>query len=875
MLRRLLAAALALSLAPARAQDGPRAEDLFAALTLTGAGPINGYAPPVLVNNYALALGDSRTGNSGGMTYAAVGCASGCSLTENWSFSNGYAGWLGALGQGKIVLGSPSSNGDWNYGVGAQSTAGIAGRVSHAANDSNDVSHLSLVNFSGTKGTNSGSISVGATSFTFALTSGAAPTVGELISFPNSAGNVACVIASVSGTGPYTIGFGPPTGSSLSASNCVTQAIATGQNWAFSPVANSSAFGSFLGSSGVGATVTDVDNNLATSAAASSVSDPAQVVYLLAGTNDANLAAGQSLTNLAAMLDAFGPSGANKIVVLADESPRGLATGYSIPAGSANGAPETITAAASVTLSQAATYYDTVQVFYTPAGSGPPFAAGANDGVQLTNCTTGTTAAANGTATCTPAAGQYSVSSGGVMSFNAADVGKAISVYYRYTSNTAGGSFLVNIHNGIAGLAASRPWVHVASTWAATADPSNPTNCTTNCYPAPYVSVDGLHPTPAGGAILANAMLTAASAAGAIPSTVPFPSPSVNDPYVSAVSTSTTTTGAPTTPNCSGQPNATNRAYWVLSPTPAVSTGVYGSNGPLATPALLLLAVANIPAGTHVICVDSAASTPGLLMDQAATTTSATNGFLQRDGAGLVADGVFDHTNQLTSTAITGCTAANCPVPVWSGQTFTSGYPTPYTFSLDTNSQAAIAAGTLMFRYGIANNPFGDGTDWFAIQLGGYSSSAGPLNANLTVNSNTMTKATIASGDNHRALCDVKIGAGPNGHLYGLAGTFVKISDTTTATWAAPGQTNSSAYTTWQAQAAFSVMEYSDGSLLPGAPGVSGGILSLRAISSVSRAPNAASGDNITFSTNVTANKGEPLSATIWFGHCQVQKVTS
>ena len=844
----------------------------LATAPLTGSGPGGaGYSAPALVNNYALALGDSRTGNAGGVAYASP------SFAQTWGFSNGYAGWLGAPGRGRIVLGAPSSNGDWNYGVGAQSTAGIAGRLGHAANDCNDVSHLTNVCFDATKGTNSGAVAAGATSFTFALTSGPAPTVGEFVSFPNSSGNAACVVASVSGAGPYTLGFGPPPGSSLSASNCVTSAISSGQNWALSPAANSSAYAANLGSADLGATITDVDNSLATTGAASPISDPAQVVYLLAGTNDANLSSvSQSTTNLAAMLDALGPAGANKMVILADEVPRGLATGYSVQNATQNGAPETITAAASVTLSQSATYYDTVQVFYAPAGSGPPFAAGANDGVQLTNCTTGTTAAANGTATCTPAAGQYSVSSGGVMSFNAADVGKAVSVYYRYTQNAPGGAYLRSIHDWIANTAAqTRPWVHVASTWAATIDPASPSNCTTTCYPAPYVSVDGLHPEPSGGAVIANAMLSAATAAGAVNNATPFPSPAVNNAYISAVSFANTGSFTPSS-DCSGQPNATNRAYWAVTPTPAIATGVYGSAGPLATPALIFANVTtDIPAGTHVICIDATAATKGFLMDQPSAATGSTSAFIQRDGAGLLPGGVFDHVNQLTSGAITGCTAANCPVPVWAGQSFTSGYPTPWTFSIDTNSQAAIAAGTLMFRYGIASNPFSDGTDWFAIQLGGYVSATSGLSIALTQNSNAMVKASIATGDRHRALCDVKIGAGPDGHLYGLVEAMVKAQDTTTATWAAPGQTASSAYTIWAAQAAFSSMEFSDGSIQSAAPGVSGGILALKALTSITKAVDASSGDNMTLSLNLTANKGEPVSATVWFGHCQMLKAAS
>ena len=873
------------------------------------------YTPPTLTSNLLLALGDSRTANGGQSNYASP------SFNVTWLFSNGFAGWIPALGGGNLTVN------DWNYGVGAQTTAGIAGRVSIVGNDCNNYGSTTAACFTGTRGTNSGSIAVGATSFTFALVGGSAPVAGEYISWPGASGNYGCTIASVSGAGPYTINVAPPPGGVRVAADCVTSTIGTGQTFAFSPPANSSAFVSatppypFLGSPGLGATYSDVDKSFQTQGQYSPVTDPAQVVYLVAGTNDANMDTGttmQSLPNLASMLDALGPSGANKIVILGDEIPRGLGNSYSVANTAQNGAPEVITAAATNTLTQAAAYYDTLEVFYAPAGTGTvPFVAGASDGTQLTNCTTGTAAAPNGTATCTPGAGQYSVTSGGVLSFNAADVGRQVAVHYRYTASavSAGFSFLKIIHDWIDSSAADfqdcavnqtscagaltdyhipgaqykRPWVHVAPTWAAALDPATPActtaSCNVNFYPAAYTmggsggsTPDGLHPQPAGGALIANALVTTAKAAGAYLNTTPFPSPTVNNPIATSVSWATTGTVAYGSGSCAADSHYTTaKANWATAMTPNTNTGVYGAGGTLATPALVFDNTSHVANGTHIVCVDTVNN--ALLLDAAATSSGAsTNVMFQLDPTSLAGNGVFSHLNgQIVTTAVTGCGAANvnCPAPVVSGLTFTAGLPLGYLVALDAGSQTAVAAGTLAVRFGIATTPFaGDNTDWFVFQLAGFAGTSATPSISLGATTNAMVKASEVIGDAHRASCDVKIGPGPNGRLTGITGPQVKSNDSQSA-FTPPG-TSVSTYTVWGAQAGGGAMDFADGSLASGAPGVSGGLLSLKHITPISKWSTSSSTLTSTLlSLVVSAGKGDPISATIYFGHCWLGKVAS
>ena len=463
------------------------------------------------------------------------------------------------------------------------------------------------------------------------------------------------------------------------------------------------------------------------------------------------------------------------------------------------------------TVTQSATYYDTTEVFYAPAGSGPPFSAGANDGVVLTldvasgHCNL---------ATPIPDAGKYCVN-GGSYSFNSGDASKKIAIYYRYTASTvaSGYSYLKIIHdwidssasdfidNGvdyaIPGAQYNRPWVHVASTWAALVDGATGTNY----YPLPYMLggagnfvPDGLHPQPYGGAVIANAMIVAATAAGAIQASPALALPTANNYQIDSGNSfnSGTVTGG-------GVCGDTVKADYIGFASPAASTGIYGSGTSVTTPTIILdstITVNGTP--TYTVQIDCVDQTNNLLHIKNPGTGSSTSSALanmlaQADATELIPNNLMSlkasstdtGTNGInTSSVITGCSTgnANCLTPS-TGYTVTKGYPKAWSLSLDGGSQTAIGAGTLGFAYGMEANPFSDGDD-FVIQVSGYAGSGGG-SLTMTKNANTGVKAAIVAGsgtgndgDLQRITCEVRISAGPNGHLTGFTGVQVKSTDT-------------------------------------------------------------------------------------------------
>jgi hypothetical protein len=840
----------------------PPAIGSLAAFQFPGGG---GYTPPTLTSNYAVALGDSRTGNAGGwgLVFPQAGATIG--------YNNGFAGWVMPLSGGYIV-----SEDSFNYGVGAQDSAGEAGRLNSTGTDCNSSADTLLSCFTGTKGTNTGSISANATSFTLAVTSGATPGANDYINF--AAGALwSCQAQGISGTGPYTVTI---------PSSCVTSTIANGTLVALSHPANSSAFASYLSVSGVAAQ-TDVDNNKSGTGQYSVVSDPAQVVFFIGNVNDGNLPSLTSIANDVAIFNALGPSGANKIVIAGDEIPRGLAEGWSIPANTYDGAPEVATIPApsgpyTYTVHNAAgIYYDTQQVFFAPAGTGTvPFVAGASDGTQLINCTTLTTAAANGTGTCVPTAGQYSVdSTTGIFTFNSADASKKVAIFYRW-KNLGGASiaYLTTIHNwfdstycgtgtdpatGLAVKGAScpglYPWVHVASTWAAAVDGTTGANY----YPLPYVSADGLHPLPYGGAAVAKALVTTAQSAGAIKGTTPFPQPTVKNFIFNAQISNSTANATTTCP----APLASN--YFLYNPN--ISESILTVGTPLYFPS----ATSGIPQGATITCID--VTHHYIQISNSATAITSFTGIIAlADPTSYVGAGVMDYTNQTSATAI-----SNTGTPSL-GTLVTKKQAAGWTTQPDAATATALAAGTMGFSYGIESNPFNDGFDDFVIVLQGYG-----VSGSITLSQNSLLgiQSLFATGDMHRAQCDIKVSAGPNGHLTGLGGMLVKVTDTSTGTFLPPGAT-SGAYTGWYGGQGASSMQFSDQSIATGAPNVTSQTLynagvagaSINVLDLPELGPPAKFGGTGTLSqtTAIVINYGggDPVSAVVRIRRCWQGKVT-
>jgi hypothetical protein len=605
----------------------------------------------VLTNHYLDAAGDSRTheSNSFYLLYSPP------TTFDNWAnFGSGYAGWLYPMSGNAYI---PHLS--WNYGVGEQTTAGLVARVNSNRTDCNESNASSTQPcFTGVRATTSGSTASGSSTIVLSGTS-TGVTTGTYVLGEEPAVTAGADVTKVSvGASTTTVTLSIPT----------TSLIPSGTTVIFSPASASNPYWNYV-PAGSDGSPTDGSNNISNFGTYSLCSDPAKVAYVLIGTNDALVSTSptQSLPNIVSTLHALGPSGCNKIVILADELPRGLAEG------TAWGGYELHTISnGSTTVTNASLYYDTAGVCYVPTtsvpGSGQPFTPGTNDGVCLTKVAS------------SPAQGQYSVSSGGVYTFNSADNGARVGIYYRWKSyavpiGTGGSNYLTTIHDFIDSTQCGSftdpisgatfpysgikcpgkyPWVHVASTWAQWVDPTTGINN----YPLPYVATDGLHSSSYGGRLAATAMLAAAPA-GAIPSKAPFPLPTLNNAAFSGQVSSSTSTE---TTSCTGI-TGTQVKNFVSNLSPAASTGVYGVAGTISAGngyGLLWLVsqTVGIPAGSVVDCVDTAHNLLHLKTASASASASGMAMMLQTDTTSFLPNGLFNH-NEYSTSANAQC-AGHC-----------------------------------------------------------------------------------------------------------------------------------------------------------------------------------------------------------------------
>ena len=578
--------------------DVPRQSENNVSVNLTNAhknsqpliASYSSYTPPNLTSPFALALGDSISAKAFGLEYV------GSTFESEVVVYGSYLAQLYALSLTDLL---PHTT--YNYGVGGTSTAGIDGRVTRSGNDCN---YLGAATSQSCSTALFGTVSSGGGSGTNAVTLAAQPAgnpwAAETIpaqsnwivnGTPATMSIPLGTTISNSPSSPYT---------SLTASaNFTANAITAPSAFLIAPAAN---FSNAAYSQSHSNIAVDASNNYHNTGNFSAMTDPAQVVFLEAGTNDF-LAGGPatsnilySLQNIADMLDCLGPygdaadydqcpTGANKIVILSDETPRGLAESYSIANNTANGSPEVHTApigGGSITVIEAARFVVDDGVYYLPAASsGPPFVAGPNDGVMLTNCTP-----------CTPQRGQYNASAG-VYTFAGGDGNAVVGIDYRWSDSavSTAPNYLTTIHDWIddsthcsanfqdpisnqtypiSGAQCNRPWVHVAQTWNALLDPTSLGNCIArgnNCYNAKYtLPIDGLHPGFTGGQIMAGAMLRAARNAGAVKATSQYPLPIANNPTFNAT---TNTTGTITT-TCT-HVSGTSANYYLTNLAPSIA----------------------------------------------------------------------------------------------------------------------------------------------------------------------------------------------------------------------------------------------------------------------------------------------------------------
>ena len=648
-----------------------------ASLMLLGAGPgvdaSASYVMPAMTGFLEL-IGHSVVSAAGGMDGSRTTFVS---LNPGVGLG-GWGGWIFPL-SGQAFVPDVS----FQYGLGASTTAHAAGILTTTGNqcDFYSANTTSPCAQTEVQAKTLSTVSVGATSFTVgaptfgAFTSGAtyyvnATAPGEI--------NFSCQAVVTGTASPYTVTLqGSPNTSGPTSQPCqVFGTIAVNAALVFVPPADTSNFASYT--IPVAANVTngtlDIDtvNNELSYGGYSPETDPAKIVFVQDGANDTAYPcvetttppgnACQTLTNLAAILDAFGPTQANKVVILSNERPYGAASAWSNSAGSSDGDPElhcvgettvgsctasttaaaastggpwtgtaTITLAAdcpasvagdtvtdgqrivgvvsscptagttltlvantaisvansdtlsflssdTVTLVNHTTLKDVQHVFYAPCGTkaygtyavGSPcgtsgsstaaYAPGPNDGVEMTQV---------GSA---PAQGQYSVNtSTGVLTFNAADQGARVAVFYRWlvnntsdtlvrvrdwaNSSSCSGSFQdeLGYYWAINGAQCHRPWVKVADTWDAYCDPNACTvgvnGVATSAQILPVAGAtnsDGDHPNVYGNHLNAKAMMTAAQSIGAIGSAVfPWPTSDVNIQPTATVGFNANTSSAP------------------------------------------------------------------------------------------------------------------------------------------------------------------------------------------------------------------------------------------------------------------------------------------------------------------------------------------
>ena len=909
------------------------------------------YIPPPILTPLAIAFGDSITGNSGSVNVGGTSPAG--TFTTNAGFGNGYPGWLQSLSGMRVVEGM-----DYNFGNGSTTTASGAGRIATAQTDCNWSGLAStLPCFTGRRGTIA-SIGVHATTMTYTPTSGGPPVAGDTISVNGI--NYGCIVSGTpvynSGPGNYTITIGAPPapGTTLAASGCVTST--TSGTITLSPIANTSGFQSWIGPSGVGSAVTDIENNPGSTGQYSPVTDPAQLVFLMYGTNDGGITLPQSLINLGSMLDAY--KGTNKRVVL-HVLPRGLGTGFSTSSYNnlQNGDPETgvvDSGTYTYTVSQSANYWATSEVFYTPAPvGGLPFTAGANFGKFLINCTTLRNDAPAGTLPCTPASGYYSVSSSGVYTFNSADASASptVSIYYTFKASnlTAGVSYLKTIYdwenssassfseNGqpyyLPGALYKRPWVIPAGSWSAMVDPSTTTPAmspsTQLNYPLPYMlggsflnPGDGLHPPPAGGATAAYAALLAAYNAGAISSAPAFALPALNN--VQASTGNSYASGTVSSPVCFGD---TYQRDYIGVTSPAASTGVYGNGSSVTTPTLYLGTLISLnggPVSTGIVTIDCVDQGHNLLHiagqgtsdgggSGSGTAASQSSMVAAQDPNSFLFNGLFSEKATPTdsgtlavdsTTLIAGCSTgssnSNCGAPNLGGIAIPNviqGFPKGWGPAFDSASVTAIPLGTSIgANYGMELNPFGDGDDFILQVTGKGASNSGSFTMTQGLNTGARNSfgaglADGLTGDYHRAWCQVRISAGPGGHLLSFKGVQVKTAETFTSSTPtnAPGVPSSNA--TWYngfnsfigegggGSLSFSDWFLNSGVLPPiaaGWPGVSSGILTMPILSTPSRTAAAivGSGSGASMTITVAWQPKDVVDFTVRINRCAYEKVS-
>jgi hypothetical protein len=378
-------------------------------------------------------------------------------------------------------------------------------------------------------------------------------------------------------------------------------------------------------------------------------------------------------------------------------------------------------------------------------------------------------------------------------------------------------------------------------------------------------------------------MLTAATAAGAAPTSAPYTVANANNTWFYGITTTSTSAQTSTCPT-------QNKSYYIsgvnvggisgVTALTAISAGTAATLFPLGAKIYFQNATAAAGAnGYTVTCVDV---TNGLIQMSAASTQTMTGStsnwaFVQNDAAnppsflanGVTGGNIYAYQTNTSSPISYTLTPSGATI----GATVAKGVPYGWTFAPDAGSTTALSKGILGLAYGVEQNPFGDGQDDFVIQLSGYTGTGQQVTLSQGIQP-TLANA-FAAGSAQRAICRVRISAGQNGHLYGVTGVAVRFYDTGT-TFTPPGL-SSGAYTYWSAIHGGGSVQFNDGSLQTGAPGVTstslGNVLTLDELTPQAQVQGGGA-NTAQMSFYVTYAAGDPVSATIRLQSCRAMQVS-
>ena len=681
----------------------------------------SGYTPPT--PNGVCMLGDSRTDYTiGGPVYASGSYQ--IKVAAAYDYQNAVLGYVSGN-----VTPYPV---EFGRGVSSQSTLGVLDRMTSSsvalsgnpAFSTTAIAQDAYFN-SNTLGANfqitlaSGTLTVSSFS---AGNNGSALAVGETIN--EGSGTTTTITALGTGTGgngTYTVAD-------------TTTAIGTAQN-AWVMTANQESGGPYT-----------------------ILTDPnCSTVFLLNGTNDVSngsITLTSAVTNIDAELTALGPTTGNKKVLLADETPRGVAFSGNGEVHALVGTTQTVT--------NSSTWISDQVVLNGHTMPGVSYTDGAGNMIYYTKV---------GSA---PASGQYSVAAG-VYTFNATDTGRSLTYYYSYApvGNDLSGSatkinMMADLHSYLTSTAATftgpctgtntgkpgalynRPWVTSVDTWTAL---GGTTGCAVaNVRNTPGVFLDGLHPDDVG-VVVGGAPI--ATAVQALYGTTPIIAPTVyNNAWVGTGNNSNKTfsgtlpglmvaqIAAYHSANPSGGPFQI--CYLAICAVDTAGTGTLTGTGTSAS-------TINYSTGVYSVTFTVAPPSTGKVIAYIDPANLLVNGFFDVLANGAIGNGT------ITASGASTCVAANIP----NGLSITLGA------GIVTNT--GTGTGPLVLTCGSGTDPAGNAG--FYIKAAGTAPAATATIAvkNSLYYPTTQLNAVTPPYDNIRGFATMVLSPGPGGHLIGVS----------------------------------------------------------------------------------------------------------